>query len=448
MIADSRSMKELLVLAERLALTMLPVLVLGETGTGKTALAQWMHERSSRARGPFIAVNCAAIPEALAESELFGHARGAFTGAVNPHKGAFERAHGGTLFLDEIGELAPSTQAKLLTALDSGTIQPVGASAPRAVDVRVIAATNRDLAAMVEAGTFREDLKARLSTTATTLTLSPLRERPEDLDSLARATAKRCGWPLSVAVLAVLKRHTWPGNIRELVRTVEALAALRLNTPGEVERWLSNTANPPAKTATRAAAADLSKHDSITVAIPDARNPSPPANQPPASSTSTASLTPALAKILEAVKAYGPVDAVTLRAKTGTKSKALQSHLVILRERGFIDRRQDPKHKTRFLYAVATPRAVPTTATPTPPASTSADQSHPRAPSVLPASSSAPTPSTSPVPTPPTPALPALAWLNAPSHSDDTAAAREAALFLVNYAVRHLLAPTNGGLIQ
>ena len=294
MIVESLSMQELTVRAFRLALTTLPLLLLGETGTGKSTLAAHVHARSPRARGPFVALNCAAIPDALAESELFGHARGSFTGALANHRGAFERAHGGTLFLDEVGELALTTQAKLLTALDNGTIQPVGASAPRVVDVRVIAATNRDLPAMVRAGTFREDLLARLSTPPTTLTLPPLRSRFADLEAIARDTAKRCGWSLPVAVLNTLKRHTWPGNIRELVRTTEALAALNLTTAAEVAQWLSSD-DPPRETPRRAAAADMPKPDRLTIAAPNLDAPSPSASSTathPAPSMATSMATP------------------------------------------------------------------------------------------------------------------------------------------------------------
>lgn len=467
MIVESLTMHELSVRAFRLALTTLPLLLLGETGTGKSTLAAEVHARSLRARGPFVALNCAAIPDALAESELFGHARGAFSGAINNHRGAFERAHGGTLFLDEVGELALTTQAKLLTALDSGTIQPVGASAPRSVDVRVIAATNRDLPAMVRAGTFREDLLARLASPPTTLTLPPLRSRFADLEAIARATAKRCGWPLPPTVLAVLKRHPWPGNIRELVRTVEALAALNLTAPAEVAQWLSNAPDdPPREAPRRAAAADMPKSDRLTVTAPNLDAPptlaSSTATPPtPAAVTLSSALedigSPTfqqkLASILEVIKAHAPVDAATIREKTGLKSKVLQGHLVTLRERGSIDRHQDRKNRSRFLYTI--PNAAPL-----PPAAAPSSSAPPTAPAAVavtltPTLTTTPAPSPSPAPatpsqTPALPPLPSFAWTHAAHLADADATAREAALYLINYAIRNLFAapPTNGGTVQ
>lgn len=485
MVVESLIMQELTVRAFRLALTTLPLLLLGETGTGKSTLANQIHTRSPRARGPFVVINCAAIPDALAESELFGHVRGSFTGALANHRGAFERAHGGTLFLDEVGELALTTQAKLLTALDNGTIQPVGASAPRVVDVRVIAATNRDLPAMVRAGTFREDLLARLSTPPTTLTLPPLRSRFADLEAIARATAKRCGWPLPVAVLAALKRHTWPGNIRELVRTTEALAALNLTTAAEVAQWLSSD-DPPRETPRRAAAADMPKPDRLTIAAPDLDTHPPPA-APPASSSTATSLAPStatpptpaavtlssaledissptlrlkLSHILSVVSECGPVDAAIIREKTGSKRKTLQGHLALLVERGLIIRHQaGPRARNLYTTADAAPALPATPTAPAPPKASTAPTRPTPAPSALPASSaqaqSAHEPvepmrsTTTPPPAPPS-ALPAFAWVNADPHSSDATTAREAALYLINYAVRHLLAapPTNGGLVQ
>jgi anaerobic nitric oxide reductase transcription regulator len=203
----------------------LPVLILGETGTGKELVARRLHALSARARQPLVQVNCAALPESLAESELFGHEKGAFTGAVATRAGKFELADGGTLFLDEVGELPLSTQPKLLRALQSGELQRVGQDRVQKVDVRVIAATNRDLAAEVRAGRFRPDLFHRLSVFP--IRVAPLRERREDVPllaarllerSLVRLGARRAS--LSPATLAVLESSDWPGNVRELEHVI------------------------------------------------------------------------------------------------------------------------------------------------------------------------------------------------------------------------------------
>ena len=192
------------------------LLIVGETGTGKELAARAVHEAGTRGAGPFIAVNCAAIGDQLAESELFGHEKGAFTGASSRRDGAFQAADNGTLFLDEIGELRLDIQAKLLRALESGEVRRVGANQAEHPDVRVVAATHRDLQAMVRAGTFREDLWFRLSVLA--IRLPALRERKEDLPALAQALLERNhrGVTLTPAALAVLHRHDWPGNVREL----------------------------------------------------------------------------------------------------------------------------------------------------------------------------------------------------------------------------------------
>jgi DNA-binding NtrC family response regulator/pSer/pThr/pTyr-binding forkhead associated (FHA) protein len=229
-------------LGRRLARSTLPVLVLGETGTGKELAAAMVHGFSPRAAGPFISVNCAAILESLAESELFGHARGAFTGAVTARAGHFEAAHGGTLFLDEIGELPLSIQAKLLRALETGEVQRVGEVAPRQIDLRIVAATNRDLEAEVEAGRFRRDLFFRLG--AARLILPPLRDRPRDLACLAaRFLDEQCreqrrpalSW--SVAAAQALFAHRWPGNVRELFNAVQLALHLAPDDAIEIEVW-------------------------------------------------------------------------------------------------------------------------------------------------------------------------------------------------------------------
>jgi len=223
------AMAELLDTAKRAAGSEATVLIAGESGTGKEVLARLIHQHSPRAQGPMLAVNCAAIPENLLESELFGHVKGAFTGAVNSRKGRFEAAAGGTLFLDEIGELRLDLQAKLLRAIQDREVTPVGADLPEAVDVRLIAASNRDLYAGIAEGTFREDLYYRLGVIL--LHLPPLRERREDIPGLVKHFLKKCGAPAGVrfspAALARLKSYPWPGNIRELENLVERAVILR-----------------------------------------------------------------------------------------------------------------------------------------------------------------------------------------------------------------------------
>jgi len=220
------SMLELLALADRAAATDATVLITGESGTGKELLARRIHDRSPRAAEPFVVVNAAALPESLAESELFGHEKGAFTGAEARHRGRFELADRGTLFLDEIGELSEALQAKLLRALEERAIERVGGSGTIAVDLRLVAATNRDLAREVAAGRFREDLYYRLNVVA--LHLPPLRARAGDLEILVPRLIDRlaarsglAALPVSPAALAALEAHAWPGNVRELRNALE-----------------------------------------------------------------------------------------------------------------------------------------------------------------------------------------------------------------------------------
>lgn len=217
--ADPESLS-ILALAERLAASEIPVLIAGPTGTGKEVLSRFIHDHSPRRSGPFIAVNCAAMPEAMLEALLFGHQKGAFTGATQASEGFFRAANGGTLLFDEIAEMPLALQAKLLRALQEGEVVPIGATKPIKVDVRIIAAANRDLPAEVAAGRFREDLFYRLNVFP--LALRPLRERSEDIAPLAFAMVLRHGatgrnlpW-LGEAALAKLKLHAWPGNVREL----------------------------------------------------------------------------------------------------------------------------------------------------------------------------------------------------------------------------------------
>jgi transcriptional regulator with PAS, ATPase and Fis domain len=211
--------------------TPLPILILGETGVGKEVLAERIVKKSTRASAPFVRINCAALTEALFESELFGHERGAFTSAERAKQGLLEAADGGTVLLDEVGELVPAAQAKLLRVLESGEMTRVGSVTSKRIDVRVIAATNRDLAEMVEDGTFRADLLFRLD--GVTIRLPPLRERASDIPELARlllknacAAANRAPPELDADAMAMLARSEWPGNVRELRRVMERVAAL------------------------------------------------------------------------------------------------------------------------------------------------------------------------------------------------------------------------------
>ena len=230
LIGSDASMRQLVDLIQRVAPSTAAVAILGESGTGKELVARALHECSQRADKPFIPVNCAAISKELIESELFGHEKGSFTGATNARKGAFEEADGGTLFLDEIGELPVDLQAKLLRALESGEIKRVGASRPVHVDVRVVAATNRDLLSASREGRFREDLYYRLCVVP--LHLPPLRSRKGDVLALAENflrlyTPRGQTVRLSPAAVERLQQHVWPGNIRELRNVVHRALLLR-----------------------------------------------------------------------------------------------------------------------------------------------------------------------------------------------------------------------------
>lgn len=229
MIGQSEAMRRVYRLIERAAGARVPVLITGESGTGKELVARAIHDAGTRRDGPFVPVNAAAIPEALFESELFGHAKGAFTGAGAARQGAFVAADGGTLLLDEVGELPALAQAKLLRVLQDQRIRPVGEDRERAVDVRIIAATNRDLEAMARLGEFRQDLFFRLHVLP--IELPPLRERAGDMDLLLRAfLADAAGdGPVpspSSAALDAMRRYAWPGNVRELRNLAERLVVL------------------------------------------------------------------------------------------------------------------------------------------------------------------------------------------------------------------------------
>jgi DNA-binding NtrC family response regulator len=238
-IAGSAAMQEVLELAARVAPLDTTVLVYGESGTGKEFIVRLIHDQSPRATGPFISINCAALTETLLESELFGHVRGAFTGAVRDKAGLFEVAGNGTLFLDEIGEVAATVQAKLLRALQEREIRRVGAERNVHVNARVVAATNRDLRAAVDAGTFREDLYFRLG--AFVITVPPLRERREDIpplvhDFLGRAAArvKKEVRAVSADAMTALMNYSWPGNVRELEHAIERAVIVARGTSVKV----------------------------------------------------------------------------------------------------------------------------------------------------------------------------------------------------------------------
>jgi two-component system response regulator HydG len=229
-VGTSPALRRVLDVATQAAPSTATLLVLGESGTGKELLARYVHERSSRSRGPFVAVNCAAIPETILEAELFGHERGAFTGAIARREGRFAKAAGGTLFLDEIGELSPSVQVKLLRVLQEGEYEPVGGDTVKS-DVRIVAATNRDLRAQVAAGRFREDLFYRLNVIA--MTAPPLRARREDIplltDHFLGIYCHKNHRPrLSVTrqVTELLGEYLWPGNVRELENVIERAVVL------------------------------------------------------------------------------------------------------------------------------------------------------------------------------------------------------------------------------
>jgi two-component system response regulator HydG len=232
LLGPSGAMRDVRDLVGRIADAAVPALILGETGTGKGLVARAIHAEGVRAAAPFVTVNCAALPEPLLESELFGHVKGAFTGATARRTGLFEAAHGGSLFLDEIGEMTPALQAKLLDVLERGVVRAVGANKEVAVDVRIIAATHRDLRERVQAGTFRQDLLYRLDVVA--IDIPPLRHRRDDIPVLVEhfLAAARARHPQSPVIaiaadaMATMLAHAWPGNVRELQHVVERLVLL------------------------------------------------------------------------------------------------------------------------------------------------------------------------------------------------------------------------------
>jgi two-component system, NtrC family, nitrogen regulation response regulator NtrX len=232
------AMRRAMAQLDRVAASETRVCIYGETGTGKELAARTIHEKSHRATGPFVTLNCAAVPSELIESELFGHEKGSFTGAAQRHMGKFEHAHRGTLFLDEIGDMPAAMQAKLLRVLEEGEVERIGSDKPTTVDVRVVVATHRNLEQLVEAGGFRRDLYHRV--VVFPVVLPPLRERREDLPALVEHFAGQVcaqnGWkaiPFSAAAIGALAEYAWPGNIRELRNVVERLLLL---AEGEVDR--------------------------------------------------------------------------------------------------------------------------------------------------------------------------------------------------------------------
>ncbi len=237
LVFECEAMRRVMAQLERVAASETRVCIYGETGTGKELVARTIHEKSHRAAGPFITLNCAAVPAELIESELFGHEKGSFTGAAQRHAGKFEQAHRGTLFLDEIGDMPTAMQAKLLRVLEEGEVERIGSDKPTAVNVRVVVATHRNLEQLVEAGGFRRDLYHRV--VVFPVTLPPLRERREDLPVLVEHFAEQVcgqnGWkaiPFSSPAIEALKEYGWPGNIRELRNVVERLLLL---AAGEVD---------------------------------------------------------------------------------------------------------------------------------------------------------------------------------------------------------------------
>jgi DNA-binding NtrC family response regulator len=249
MVWTGETMRRVMAQIERVAASESRVCIYGETGTGKELVARTLHEKSHRASGPFVTLNCAAVPAELIESELFGHEKGSFTGAAQRHTGKFEQAHRGTLFLDEIGDMPVAMQAKLLRVLEEGEVERIGSDKPTKVDVRVVVATHRNLEHLVESGGFRRDLYHRV--VVFPLTLPPLRERCEDLPALVehftRQVSMQNGWkpvPFSPQAIEALKEYAWPGNIRELRNVVERLLLL---AGSQVEAEDVRTALPAAQ---------------------------------------------------------------------------------------------------------------------------------------------------------------------------------------------------------
>ena len=322
--ADPESLA-ILALAARVAASDIPVLINGPSGTGKEVLSRFIHANSPHARGPFVAVNCAAMPEAMLETLLFGHQKGAFTGASNAGEGFFRAADGGTLLLDEIAEMPLALQAKLLRALQEGEVVPLGATRPIKVDVRVIACANRDLPLEVAEGRFRADLYYRLNVFP--LLLKPLRERVEDIAPLAFAMLLRHGpkrgtvpW-ISDGALAMLKRHGWPGNVRELENVIRR-ALLLANGATEIA--------PEHIAFDRSA--QLVPPVAAAMAEPAALPDEGPTNSPSGKLSNIVQLSQAKA-ILETLTACGGSRVAAAR-QLGISERTLRYRLASLREAG------------------------------------------------------------------------------------------------------------------
>jgi DNA-binding NtrC family response regulator len=260
MVWTGETMRRVMAQIERVAASETRVCIYGETGTGKELVARTLHEKSQRAAGPFVTLNCAAVPAELIESELFGHEKGSFTGAAQRHAGKFEQAHRGTLFLDEIGDMPVAMQAKLLRVLEEGEVERIGGDKPINVNVRVVVATHRNLEQLVESGGFRRDLYHRV--VVFPLELPPLRQRKEDLPALvehfSRQVCAQNGWKtvsFSRAAVEALKEYAWPGNIRELRNIVERLLLL---ADTQVDAETVSLALPANKSAAKAQAGDVS----------------------------------------------------------------------------------------------------------------------------------------------------------------------------------------------
>ncbi len=272
LLGDSPRMRELFALLALVARSDAAALVQGETGTGKELVARAIHDASPRSAGPFVVVDCAALAESVLDAELFGHARGAFTGAVGQRAGAFEAAHGGTVFLDEIGEVPLALQPKLLRVMESKTVRRVGEVEHRAIDVRFVSATHRDLLSMVAQGLFREDLYFRLSVLPATL--PSLRERPRDIPLLIAHFAARSGGSLTLpaAESSRLQLHPWAGNVRELRNFVERALALGLERAMQSLDGGGRATAPPPAPPPAAAPADVAPHASFDLPFREFRD--------------------------------------------------------------------------------------------------------------------------------------------------------------------------------
>ena len=273
MIANDPSMKAVLQIADKIAPSDATVLITGESGTGKEVMSRYIHQKSKRSGGPFISLNCAAIPETLLESELFGHEKGAFTGAIARRIGKFEEANSGTLLLDEVSEMHPSLQAKLLRAIQERIIDRIGGTSPVKIDIRLVATSNRDMEAAVKSGQFREDLYFRLN--VVNLELPSLKERPTDIPALAAMFADKYSEhngltlkKLSAAAAAKLQAHTWPGNVRELENAMHR--AVLVSQEAEIEAGAIMLSGQKTSIAAQTAAQTAGAAQATTAAQPAA----------------------------------------------------------------------------------------------------------------------------------------------------------------------------------